>query len=118
MSKPSQDNFEAAESSIPNWVVYALLAVVSLLIAKTVHGALVTLVASGILAMLALFYLSKPVAEIEPVREKSDKDQLNLFHKKHKIGKKYSNRKPSATEHSGQRKRYLKTLNEEDKRAA
>ncbi len=118
MSKPSRHNSEAVESSIPNWVVYALLVVVSLLIAKAVHGALVTLVASGTLAMLALFYISKPVAEIEPIREKSEEDQLNIFHKKYKIGKKYSNSKPSTTEHSGQRKRYLKTLSEEDKRAA
>ena len=118
MPNPSHSSGERVESSIPNWVVYALLVAVSLLIAKAVHGALVTLVASGILAMLALFYMSKPVAEIEAVREKSGKGQLNLFHKKHKIGEKYSNRKPNATEHSGQRKRYLKTLSEGDKRAA
>ena len=118
MSNSSHSSGERAESSIPNWVVYALLVVVSLLIAKAVHGALVTLVASGTLAMLALFYMSKPVAEIEPIREKSEEDQLNMFHKKYKIGKKYSSRKPSTTEHSGQRKRYLKTLGEEDKRAA
>ncbi len=118
MNHSSHRSGDKIENDIPNWVIYALLALVGLLVAKSIHGTLVTLTASGIAIMLGLFYMSKPVAEIQTVKEESDSNQLNLFHKKHKIGKKYATRKSGTTEPSGQRKRYLKTLEEERKKAA
>ena len=118
MSKPSRYDSEVAENSTPNWVLYALLTAASLLIAKTIDGALLVLAGSGIALMFAMFYLSKPVAEIQTVKEKDNSDQLNMFHKRHKIGKKYSSRQPGTSKPSSQRKRYLKKLKEEDRRAA
>ncbi len=118
MSNRSHSKSEIIESSIPNWVLYALLTVISLLIAKSIHGAVVALTAAGILAMFALFYMSKPAAEIQTIKEKNNNDQLNMFHKRYKIEKKYSDKKALPTEPSGQRRRYLKTLEEDGRRAA
>lgn len=99
---------EKVESSIPNWVVYALLGTVSLLIVKSIHGAAVTFAASGIVMLFVWTYMSKPVADIQPSREDDSSNQLNAFHKRHKIGKKYS-----STNASPQRRRYLKEEEEE-----
>ncbi len=99
---------EKVESSIPNWVVYALLSIVSLLIATSVHGALVVLTASGIVTLFVMSYMSKPVAEIRPTREK------NIFDR-NEINKSTWNKN---TETNPQRKRYLKTLDKEDRRVA
>ena len=63
--------------------------------------------------------ITKEKAEItmQDDMDASRNSQLNLFHKKHKTGKKYSKTLSGIAEPSGQRKRYLKTLSE-DKRAA
>ena len=99
---------EKVESSIPNWVVYALLSIVSLLIATSVHGALVVLTASGIVTLFVISYMSKPVADIQPTRDN------NIFDK-NEINKSTWNKN---TETNPQRKRYLKTLHKEHRRAA
>ena len=95
-----------------------MLTIVSLLIAKLAHGLVVTLTASGIAMLLILSYLSKPVAEIRQVKEISHDDQLDLFHKKHKIGKKYSKTEAITTKPSRKRKRHLKTLSDKRSEAA
>ena len=63
--------------------------------------------------------ITKEKAEItmQDDMDASRNSQLNLFHKKHKIGKKHSKTLSGIAEPSGQRKRYLKTLGK-DKRAA
>ncbi len=108
MPKSYYSSREKAESSIPNWVVYALLSIVSLVIATIVHGSVVVLTASGILMLFFLSYMSKPVADIQPLKEK------NKFEKNKTERSTWSN--PS--EPNAQRKRYLKTLDKEDRRAA
>ena len=95
------------ESSIPNWVVYALLSAVSLLIATSVHGALVFFTAAGILTLFVLSYMSKPIAEIQPPKEKTIFD-------KNKINRNTFNQN---TETNPQRKRYLRSINDVDKAA-
>tara|TARA_Y100001973_G_scaffold94255_1_gene146075 strand:+ start:1446 stop:1772 length:327 start_codon:yes stop_codon:yes gene_type:complete len=99
---------EAVESSIPNWVVYVLLSIVSLLVASSVHGGILVMTGLGIVTLFTLSYLSKPVADIQPVKEKNifDKNQINRST--------WNN--PS--EPNAQRKRYLKSLNDNQRRAA
>ena len=108
MFNHSPKRSEKVESSIPNWVVYVLLSVVSLLIAKSVHGLVVTFTASGIVMLFVLSYLSKPLAEIQPAKEETIFD-------KNKINRSTWN---NPSEPNAQRKRYLKTLKEDPRRAA
>ena len=96
------------ESSIPNWLVYALTGTVTFLIANSVHGLLLLFAASSIICLFILSYLSKPLADIQHVKEKSifDKNKIN----------KSTWKNPS--EPNAQRKRYLKTLEQKDSRVA
>ena len=108
MSNRSRSRSESVESTIPNWVVYALLSIVSLLVASSVHGGILVLTGIGIVTLFTLSYLSKPVAEIQPPKEK------NIF-EKNQINKSTWN---NPSEPNAQRKRYLNTLDKEDRRAA
>ena len=108
MSNPLRRKEKKVESSIPNWVVYALLSIVSLIIAKSLHGALVTFTASGIVVLLILSYMSKPIADIQPLKEETifDKNKIN----------KTTWRNPS--EPNAQRRRYLKSIDDDSSLAA
>ena len=108
MFNPSRYKGEKVESSIPNWVVYALISIVSLIIAKSVHGVLVTFTASGIVVLLILSYMSKPVADIQPLKEETIFDNNKID--------KTTWKNPS--EPNAQRRRYLKSINEDSSRAA
>ena len=101
-------NGKKLESSIPNWLVYVLTGMVTFLIANSVNGLLLFFAASSIICLFILSYLSKPVADIQHVKEKSifDKNKIN----------KSTWKNPS--EPNAQRKRYLKTLEKEDRRVA
>ena len=100
-------NNKKVESSIPNWVLYALLSTVSLLIATSVHGALFVFTAAGIITLFVLSYMSKPIAEIQPPKDKT------IFNK-NKINRNTFNQN---TETNPQRKRYLRSIDEVDKAA-
>ena len=108
MPKSYYGSGEKIESSTPNWVVYALLSIISLIIATLVHGSVLFLTASGIVMLFFLSYISKPVADIQPLKEK------NIF-ENNKIERRTWN---NPSEPNPQRKRYLKTINKEDRRAA
>ncbi len=108
MSNPLRYQGEKVESSIPNWVLYALLASTSLVIASTIHGSIAIIAGLGIVSLFGLIYMSKPVAEIQPIKEKT------IF-EKNKIDR---NTWGNPSEPNAQRKRYLKSLNENHKRAA
>ena len=108
MPNHSRPESEKVESTIPSWVGYVLLSFISLLIANFLHGTIVAFTATGILMLFVLSYFSKPVAEIQPTKE------INVF-EKNKI-KRTSWNNPS--EPNAQRKRYLKALKEEPRRAA
>lgn len=107
MSNHSSAKREAVESSIPNWVHYVLLSIFSLLIAKSINGGVVILTASGIVMLLTLSYMSKPVAEIQPVKEK------NIF-EKNQINRSTWN---NPSEPNAQRRRYLRSIDDIDKAA-
>ena len=102
-------NGKKVESSIPNWVVYALLSTVSLLIATSVHRGIVIFTAAGITTLFVLSYLSKPVAEIQPMKEEN-RGQTSLF-TKNKINRHSFNKN---TETNPQRKRFLRSIDDID----
>ena len=108
MSNPSRYQGEKVESSIPSWVLYALLGAVTFLIVSSIHTALLTLLASGAVMLFIWSYLSKPIAEIQPTKEET------IF-EKNKIDR---NTWKNPSEPNAQRKRYLKSLNDSQKRAA
>ena len=107
MSYSSSDRDKKVESTIPNWVVYVLLSIVSLLIASSVHGGILVLTGLGIVTLFSLSYLSKPVADIQPAKEKNifDKNQINR------------NIWKNPSEPNAQRRRYLRSIDEIDKAA-
>ena len=107
MSNHSRSRSEAVESTIPNWVVYVLLSIVSLLVASSVHGGILVLTGLGIVTLFTLSYLSKPVAEIQATREKNifEKNQINR------------NTWKNPSEPNAQRRRYLRSIDDIDKAA-
>ena len=78
-----------ANSSIPKWTVFALCFITTLVVVSLIQAYLPLLVSA--LAMLFVWsQMTKPVAEIETKATNDDSNQLNLFHRQYKIGKKYS----------------------------
>ena len=78
-----------ADSSIPRWTVFSLCFITTLVVVSLIKAYLPLLVSA--LAMLFIWsQMTKPVAEIETKATNDDSNQLNLFHRQYKIGKKYS----------------------------
>tara|TARA_Y100001968_G_C19312582_1_gene694978 strand:+ start:607 stop:942 length:336 start_codon:yes stop_codon:yes gene_type:complete len=78
-----------ADSSIPKWTVFSLCFITTLVIVSLIKAYLPLLVSA--LAMLFVWsQMTKPIANIETKATKDDSNQLNLFHKQYKIGRKYS----------------------------
>ena len=78
-----------SDSSINKWTVFSLCFITTILIVSVIKAYLPLLVSA--LAMLFIWsQMTKPVAEIATQTTKDDSNQLNLFHRQYKIGKKYS----------------------------
>jgi len=107
MSYSPLDRDKKVESTIPNWVVYVLLSIVSLLVASSVHGGILVLTGLGIVTLFSLSYLSKPIADIQPSKEKNifEKNQINR------------NTWKNPSEPNAQRRRYLRSIDDIDKAA-
>ena len=76
-------------SSIPKWTVFSLCFITTLVVVSLIQAYLPLLVSA--LAMLFVWsQKTKPLAEIETKATNDDSNQLNLFHRQYKIGKKYS----------------------------
>ena len=77
------------DSSITKWTVFSLCFITTLVIVSLIKAYLPLLVSA--LAMLFVWsQLTKPIAEIRTKATHDDSNQLNLFHRQYKIGKKYS----------------------------
>jgi len=77
------------DSSIPKWTVFSLCFITTLLVFSLIKAYLPLLVSA--LAMLFVWsQITKPVAEIETKATNDDSNQLNLFHRQYKIGRKHS----------------------------
>mgnify|MGYP001465719079 CR=1 FL=1 len=78
-----------AVSRIPQWTVFSLCFITTLVVVSLIKAYLPLLVSA--LAMLFVWsQITKPIAEIETKVTNDDTKQLNLFHRQYKIGKKYS----------------------------
>tara|TARA_Y100001968_G_scaffold29926_1_gene23159 strand:+ start:333 stop:668 length:336 start_codon:yes stop_codon:yes gene_type:complete len=86
-SKPKKT--KKADSSITKWTVFSLCFITTLVVVSLIKAYLPLLVSA--LAMLFVWsQMTKPIAEIETKTTHDDSNQLNLFHRQYKIGKKYS----------------------------
>ena len=78
-----------ADSGIPKWTFFSLCFITTLVVVSLIKAYLPLLVSA--LAMLFVWsQMTKPVAEIKTKTTNEDSNQLNLFHRRYKIGKKYS----------------------------
>ena len=78
-----------ADSKIPKWTLFSLCFITTLVVVSLIKAYLPLLVSA--LAMLFVWsQMTKPIAEIETKTTNDDTNQLNLFHRQYKIGRKYS----------------------------
>ena len=78
-----------ANSRIPKWTLFSLCFITTLVVVSLIKAYLPLLVSA--LAMLFVWsQMTKPVAEIETKATNDNSNQLNLFHRQYKIGRKYS----------------------------
>ncbi len=78
-----------ANSKIYKWTFFSLCFIITLVFVSLIKAYLPLLVSS--LAMLFVWsQMTKPIAEIETKTTNDDDNQLNLFHRQYKIGRKYS----------------------------
>ena len=78
-----------ANSTIPKWTLFSLCFITTLVVVSLIKAYLPLLVSA--LAMLFVWsQMTKPIAEIETKSTNDDTNQLDLFHRQYKIGRKYS----------------------------
>tara|TARA_Y100001968_G_scaffold281005_1_gene277985 strand:+ start:60 stop:395 length:336 start_codon:yes stop_codon:yes gene_type:complete len=79
---------KVAESRIPKWTFFSLCLITTLVVVSLMKAYLPLLVSA--LAMLFIWsQMTKPIAEITTKATNDDSNQLNLFHRQYRIGKKY-----------------------------
>ena len=90
MSSSSQSKKrKRADTTIIQWTVFFLCFVSTLVIVSLIKAYLPLLVTT--LAMLFIWsQITKPIAKIKPKATNDDTNQLNLFHPRFKITKRYS----------------------------
>ena len=77
------------DSKFHKWTLFSLCFITTLVVVSLIKAYLPLLVSA--LAMLFVWsQMTKPVAEIETKATNDDSNQLNLFHRQYKIGRKYS----------------------------
>tara|TARA_B100000945_G_scaffold254555_1_gene211678 strand:- start:71 stop:406 length:336 start_codon:yes stop_codon:yes gene_type:complete len=78
-----------SNSRIHKWTLFSLCFIATLVVVSLIKAYLPLLMSA--LAMLFVWsQMTKPVAEIETKTTNDDSNQLNLFHRQYKIGRKYS----------------------------
>ena len=77
------------ETRIHKWTLFSLCFITTLVVVSLIKAYLPLLVSA--LAMLFVWsQMTKPIAEIKTKATNEDSNQLNLFHRQYKIGRKYS----------------------------
>ena len=77
------------KTRIHKWTLFSLCFITTLVVVSLIKAYLPLLVSA--LAMLFIWsQMTKPIAEIETKATNDDSNQLNLFHRQYKIGRKYS----------------------------
>ena len=88
-SKSKKKLKKTVETSIPKWTVFCLCFITTIVVVSLIKAYLPLLVSA--LAMLFVWsQMTKPIAEIKTKTTKDNSNQLNLFQRQYKIGKKYS----------------------------
>ncbi len=101
ISSLKSKNKKKPNNSIPNWTIFSLCFLTTLVVVSLIKAYLPLLVSA--LAMLFIWsQITKPIAEIETKTRNDDNNQLNLFHKQYKIGRKYSKIKEVLKEENDQ----------------
>ena len=78
-----------SENKMAKWTFFSFCFISSLVVVSLIKAYLPLLVSA--LAMLFIWsQMTKPVAEIKTKASDEDTNQLNLFHRQYKIGRKYS----------------------------
>ena len=77
------------ESKIPKWTLFSLCFITTLVVVSLIKAYLPLLV-SAVAMLFVWSQMTKPIAEIEHKDTDDDSNQLNLFHRQYKIGRKYS----------------------------
>ena len=86
-----------ADNRIPKWTIFSLCFITTIIIVSLIKAYLPLLVSA--LAMLFVWsQMTKPIAEIKTKATNDDSNQLNLFHRQYKIGRKYSKAKKALQE--------------------
>ena len=86
---PESKKKKLADNRIPKWTLFSLCFITTLVVVSLIKAYLPLLVSA--LAMLFVWsQMTKPIAEIETKATNDDSNQLNLFHRQYKIGRKYS----------------------------
>ncbi len=86
-----------ANSRVHRWTLFSLCFITTLIVVSLIKAYLPLLVSA--LAMLFVWsQMTKPIAEIETKATNDDSNQLNLFHRQYKIGRKYSKVKKELNE--------------------
>ena len=89
-------------SKIHKWTLFSLCFITTLVVVSLIKAYLPLLVSA--LAMLFVWsQMTKPVAEIKTKATNDDSNQLNLFHRQYKIGRKYSKVKEVLEEEKNRR---------------
>ena len=77
------------KTKIRKWTLFSLCFITTLVVVSLIKAYLPLLVSA--LAMLFVWsQMTKPIAEIETKSTNDDTNQLDLFHRQYKIGRKYS----------------------------
>ena len=86
-SKATKKNL--SNHRIHKWTLFSLFFITTLVVVSLIKAYLPLLVSA--LAMLFVWsQMTKPIAEIETKSTNDDTNQLDLFHRQYKIGRKYS----------------------------
>ena len=82
-------NKKLEKTRLHKWTLFSLCFITTLVVVSFIKAYLPLLVST--LAMLFVWsQMTKPIAEIEPKSTKDDTNQLDLFHRQYKIGRKYA----------------------------
>ena len=82
-------NKTLSDTQIPKWTLFSLCFITTLVVVSLIKAYLPLLVSA--LAMLFVWsQMTKPLAVIETKATNEDSNQLNLFHRQYKIGRKHS----------------------------
>ena len=85
---------------IRKWTLFSLCFITTLVVVGLIKAYL-PLLLSGLAMLFVWSQMTKPVAEIETKATNDNSNQLNLFHRQYKIGRKYNKIKKVLHEKEG-----------------